>query len=156
EAALRFLIDLQAEDIASERSVAGCLAVAMGRVSWDSNQINRSVIIKLRGDYPEMSVFFAANLHLGKTRIIKSKKGEGYAVPAIPVPELVAANLAAERHWCFNFKALVGDKKDFQRMNYSKGGLQAMREAIKDADDQAIIGAFHEAWKRTMAALGDR
>lgn len=31
-----------------------------------------------------------------------------------------------------------------------------MKEAIKDADDQAIIRAFHEAWKRTMAALGDR
>lgn len=31
-----------------------------------------------------------------------------------------------------------------------------MKEAIKDADDQAIIRAFHEAWRRTMAAMGDR
>ena len=31
-----------------------------------------------------------------------------------------------------------------------------MQEAIKDVDDQAIIHAFHEAWTRTMAALGDR
>ena len=31
-----------------------------------------------------------------------------------------------------------------------------MKEAIKDADDQAIIRAFQEAWKRTMAALGER
>src|SRR2546423_1827379 len=31
EAALRFLIDLQAEDISSERSITGCLAVAMGK-----------------------------------------------------------------------------------------------------------------------------
>ena len=52
EAALRFLIDLQAEDITSERSVAGCLAVAMGKVAWDKNQLNRSVIIKLKGDLP--------------------------------------------------------------------------------------------------------
>lgn len=50
EAALRFLIDLQAEEVTSERSVAGCLAVAMGKVSWDANQINRSIIVKLKGD----------------------------------------------------------------------------------------------------------
>src|SRR5205085_12279697 len=122
EAALRFLIDLQADDIASERSVVGCLAIAMAKVSWDANQINRSFIFKLKGDYPEMAVFYAANQHLGKTKIIKSKKGVGYAIPASPVPELVAANLAAERHWCSNFKSLVSDKKDFQRMNYSQGG----------------------------------
>jgi CRISPR-associated protein Cas8a1/Csx13 len=153
---LRFLIDLQADDIASERSVAGCLAIAMGKVSWDANQINRSFIFRLKNDYPEIGVFYAANKFLGKTKIIKSKKGEGYAVPTSPVPELVAANLAAERHWCANFKSLVSDKKDFQRMNYSRGGLRAMKEANKDANDQAIIRAFHEAWRRTMAALGDR
>jgi CRISPR-associated protein Cas8a1/Csx13 len=68
----------------------------------------------------------------------------------------VAANLVAELHWCANFKSLVSDKKDFARMNFSHGGLKAMKKAIKDADDQAIIRAFHEAWKRTMAALGDR
>jgi CRISPR-associated protein Cas8a1/Csx13 len=156
EAALRFLIDLHADDISGERSVSGCLAVAMGKVSWDANQINRSFIVKLKGDYPEMAVFYAANQYLGGTKIIKSKKDEGYAVPASPVPELVAANLAAERHWLANFKFLAGDKKDFERMKFSRGGLKAMKEAIKDADDQAIIRAFHDAWKRTMAALGDR
>ena len=31
-----------------------------------------------------------------------------------------------------------------------------MKEAIRDVEDQAIIHAFHEAWKRTMAALGER
>jgi CRISPR-associated protein Cas8a1/Csx13 len=156
EAALRFLIDLHAEDIASERSVAGCLAVAMGKVSWDANQINRSQIIKLKADYPEIDVFYAANQELGKTKLIKSKKGEGFAVPASPVPELVAANLAAERHWCANFKTLVSDKQDFKSMSYAKGGLQAMKNAIHDADDQAIIHAFHEAWRLTMGAMGDR
>ena len=50
------------------------------------------------------------------------------------------------------FPSLVRDKKDFERMSFSHGGLKAMKEAIKDADDQAIIRAFHEAWKRTMAA----
>lgn len=156
EAALRFLIDLHAGDIASERSVTRCLAVAMGRVSWDSKQINRSFIVKLKDSYPEIGVFHEAYRHFAKARIIRSKKGEGYAIPASPVPELVAANLAAERHWCADFKSLVSDKKDFQRMHYSQGGLRAMKEAVKDADDQAIIRAFHEAWKRTMAALGER
>jgi len=128
----------------------------MGKVAWDANQINRSLIVKLNKAYPEMEVFRAANMQLGGSKIIKSKKGEGYAVPASPVPELVAANLAAERHWCAHFKSLVREKKDFERMRYAQGGLKAMKEAIKNADDQAIIRAFQEAWRLTMGALGER
>jgi CRISPR-associated protein Cas8a1/Csx13 len=156
EAALRFLIDLQAEDVASERSIKGCIAVAMGKVAWDANQINRSVVVKLKGDYQELDVFRAANTFLGHSKIIKSKKGDGYAIPTSAIPELVAANLAAERHWCAHFKTLISDKKDFERMRFAQGGLKAMKEAIKDADDQAIIRAFQEAWKLTMGALGER
>lgn len=157
EAALRFLVDCKAADLAEQyESVAGCLAVAMGKVSWDANQINRSQIFKLKGDYPEMAVFYAANQQLGQTKLIKSKKGEGFAVLASPVPELVAANLAAERHWCANFKTLVSDKQDFKSMSYAKGGLHAMKNAIHDADDQAIIRAFHEAWRRTMRNIFER
>lgn len=156
EAALRFLIDIKSEDISDYPSVAGCLAMAMGKVSWDANQINRSLIVKLKGDYPEMAIFREANQHLSKAKIIKSKKGEGYAVPASPIPELIAANLATKPHWCANFKTLVSDKKEFQRMNHSRGGLKAMKEAIKDEDDQAIIRAFHEAWRLTMKNLYKR
>ena len=36
---------------------------------------------------------------------------------------------------------------------FMQGGLKAMKEAIKDADDQAIIDAFHDAWRLTMRAL---
>lgn len=156
EAALRFLIDLHAEDVASERSVSGCLAIAMGKVPWDSKQINRSQIFRLKGDYPELGVFQAANQHLAKTRIIKTKEGEGFAVPASPVPELIAANLAAGRHWCAHFKALVSEKQEFQSISYAKGGLKAMKEAIRDADDQSLIRAFHEAWRRTMRNIYER
>src|SRR5262249_11687564 len=73
EAALRFLIDLNADDIESERSVAGCVAIAMGKVAWDANQINRSQIVKLKGDYAELNIFRAANRYLGNSKIIKSK-----------------------------------------------------------------------------------
>ena len=31
-----------------------------------------------------------------------------------------------------------------------------MKEAIKDADDQAIIRAFHDAWRLTMRTLYER
>jgi hypothetical protein len=31
-----------------------------------------------------------------------------------------------------------------------------MREAIKDADDQTIIRAFHEAWRLTMGEFSER
>ena len=48
EAALRFLIDLQAEEITSERSVAGCLAVAMGKVAWDNTLINKNGSFEVR------------------------------------------------------------------------------------------------------------
>ena len=155
-AALRFLIDIQAEEITSEHSVGGCQAVAMGKVAWDVKQINRSISVRLRGDYGEMDVFRAANTYLGGSKVLKSKKGDGYAIPSSPVPELVAANLAAEGHWCTHFKTLVSDKKEFAQMRYAQGGLKAMKEAIKSTDDQAIIRAFQEAWRLTMGAMGER
>ena len=156
EAALRFLIDIHAGVVTSKRSVAGCQAIAMGKVAWDKNQINRSISVKLRNDYPEIDVFKAANQYLGSSKLIKTKKGESFAIPASPVPELIAANLANERHWCSNFRYLVSDKKDFQRMQFSRGGLNQMVKAIKDEDDKAIIQAFHKAWGMTMGEIGER
>jgi len=156
EAALRFLLDLQADEVTSEKSVVSCIVVAMGKVSWDKNQINRSLIAKVRGDYAEIAIFKAAYQHLSISRIVKTKEGEGYALPSSPMPELVAANLAAERHWCMDFKALVSEKKDFERMLYSTKGLKTMKDVIKDADDKAIIRTFQEAWRFKMGALGER
>ncbi|MCP9495686.1 MAG: type I-MYXAN CRISPR-associated Cas8a1/Cmx1 [Pyrinomonadaceae bacterium MAG19_C2-C3] len=156
EAALRFLIDMQAADISSERSIAGCLAIAMGKVAWDANQVNRSMSVKLKSDYDELNIYRAAQGYLGNSKIVKSKKGDGYAIPASPVPELIAANLAAERHWCANFKSLVSEKKDFGYMRYAQGGLNKMKDAVKDADDKAIIRAFQDAWKMTMRGLYER
>lgn len=156
EAALRFLIDLQAEEVSSEKSVAGCVVIAMGKVAWDANQINRSLIAMVKGDYDELDVFRAAYHHLGKTITIKGNKGDAYAIPDSPVPELVARNLAEERHWCADFRSLVANKKDFQRMLFAKGGLNAMKDSIKDVNDRTVIQAFQEAWKYKMGALGKR
>ncbi len=156
EAALRFIIDIHAGDIAGERSLAGCQAIAMGKVAWDKNQINRSISVKLRGDYPDMEIFRAAYQNLGRSKLIKIAKGESFAIPGSPVPELVAANLAADRHWCAHFKDLVSEKKDFQRMLFSQKGLNKMAQAIKDDVDLAIIRAFHTAWEMTMGKLGER
>ena len=156
EAALRFLIDLQAEEVSSEKSVAGCVVVAMGKVAWDANQINRSMIATVKGDYYELDVFRAAYQHIGNAKIIKGRKGDDYAVPSSPVPELVAANLAAERHWCANFRSLVSEKKDFHRMLFLRGGLRAMQDSVKDTEDQAVIRAFQDAWKHKMGAIGER
>jgi CRISPR-associated protein Cas8a1/Csx13 len=152
EAALRFLTDLHSANITERASVANCLAIAMGKVSWDKNQINRSLVIKLNANYDELEVFQKASQELGKTKFLKSKKGEGFAIPASPIPELIAANLAAERHWCANFITLVSDKKDFTNILYSN----AMKEAIKDDDDQAIISVFQNAWRLKMKSLYKR
>ncbi|MFY9226887.1 MAG: type I-MYXAN CRISPR-associated Cas8a1/Cmx1 [Blastocatellia bacterium] len=156
EAALRFLIDLQTESITNERSVKGCQAIAMGKVAWDKNQVNRSISVSLENDYPELEIFQAAYKYLGTSKIIKTKKGENYAIPNSPVPELIAANLAAKRHWASHFINLVSDKKDFNNIRYSQGGLVAMKDAIKDEEDKLIIQVFQQAWKFTMGALYDR
>lgn len=153
EAALSFLLDLHSDQlIKSERSVAGCIAVAMGKVAWDKNQINRSLIAKVRDDYEEIAVFKAAR-RLGKSKVIKTKDGLNYVVRSSPLPELIAANLAAGKHWCANFKLLVSDKKDFQQMRFAREGLIAMKEKIESAIDQAVIHTFHEAWRLTMTGL---
>jgi CRISPR-associated protein Cas8a1/Csx13 len=157
EAALRFLIDLQAGDVTLESGVAGCIVVAMGKVSWDKNQINRSVIAGLKNHYAEMDVFRAADEHLGKSKVMKTNKGESFVIPETHIPELVAANLAAGRHWCAHFKELVEKKKDFENMSYyTHGGLKRMKEAVKDVTDQTLIRAFQEAWRLKMRALYER
>lgn len=156
EGALRFLIDLQAGDVTLEGGVTGCLAIAMGRVAWDNQQINRSVVVRLKSHYPEMNVFRAADEFLGKSKIIKTNKDQTYAIPQSQVPELVAANLAAHRHWCSNFKQLVEKKKDFQNLSYTHGGLKKMKEAVKDMTDQRFVQAFQEAWRLKMRALYER
>ncbi|HAX75933.1 MAG TPA: type I-MYXAN CRISPR-associated Cas8a1/Cmx1 [Cyanobacteria bacterium UBA11372] len=156
EAALRFLIDIQAGAISGKRSVVGCQAIAMGKVAWDKNQINRSISVKLRGEYPEIDVFRAAYSNLGQAKLVKTKKGESFAIPATTVPELVAANLAADRPWCAHFKDLVTKKKDFQRMQFARGGLNQMVKAIKDEVDLAVIQAFYDAWKRIRGQLWER
>ncbi len=156
EAALSFLIDLNADDISETECVSGCQVIAMGKVAWDKNQINRSISIKLRGRYAEINVFRAAKQYLGRSKLIKINGGRSYAIPNSPVPELVAANLAADRHWCANFTTLVSEKKDFNRMLFQRGGLNQMAKAIRDEDDKAIIKAFHKAWEMTMGELGER
>ncbi|TKD12811.1 type I-MYXAN CRISPR-associated Cas8a1/Cmx1 [Polyangium fumosum] len=157
EAALRFLLDWKVTEGVVERpSVAGCLAVAMGKVAWDKNQVNRSSSVRIGLQVPELNVFLAAVTHLGKPRMLRNQKGEGFAVPQSPVPELVASNLGVGRHWAAHFRALVEKKQDYERMRFAQGGLSKMKEAIEDEDDRAVIAAFHEAWNRTMGALGER
>lgn len=156
EAALRFLIDMYADDVASERGISGCQAVVMGKVPWDVNQKNRSMTVRVSGDYPEIAIFQVAYQYLGSSKFIKNKKGETFAVNNSAIPELIAANLAAERHWCSQFKVLVQTKDDFKRMGFSREGLSKMKEAVKNLDDRAIIRAFHKAWEMTMGQLGER
>jgi CRISPR-associated protein Cas8a1/Csx13 len=157
EAALRFLIDMQADDVISEHGVDGCLAVTIGKVAWDPKQNTRSVIAKIRGSYEELDVFKAAHQYLSRPRILKNKKGESFIALRSPIPELVAANLGADKHWCSHFSKLVRQREDFTViLRYMRGGLRAMKDAIRDADDQAVIGAFQEAWRRTMGEFKQR
>jgi CRISPR-associated protein Cas8a1/Csx13 len=156
EAALSFLLDMTAHDLERDRSIKGCQAIAMGKVAWDKNQINRSISVKVGGDYEELGVFRAAKQHLGKSKFIKMKDGKSFSVPDTSVPELIAANLAANRHWCSHFQELVAKKKDFRNLLFRKGGLHKVAQAIKDKEDIAIIRAFHKAWEMTMGQLGER
>ena len=156
EAALSFLLDMTAQDIEREKSIKGCQAIAMGKVAWDKNQINRSISVKVGGDYEELGVFRAAKQYLGNSKFIKRKDGKSFSIPDTSIPELIAANLAADQHWCSYFKELVAEKKDFRNLLFKKGGLHKVAQAIKNKEDIAIIGAFHKAWEMTMGQIGAR
>jgi CRISPR-associated protein Cas8a1/Csx13 len=157
EAALSFLLDMTAqEDLGRERSIKGCQAIAMGKVAWDKNQINRSISVKIGGDYEELSVFRAAKQYLGKSKFIKMKDGKSFSVPDTSIPELIAANLAANQHWCNHFKELIAEKKDFRNLLFRKGWLHKVTKAIKDKEDISIIRAFHKAWQITLAQIYER
>ncbi|HKZ79846.1 MAG TPA: type I-MYXAN CRISPR-associated Cas8a1/Cmx1 [Pyrinomonadaceae bacterium] len=160
EAALRFLIDLKAFDVTREKGVKGCLAITMTKVAWDKKQFNRSMIARLRDNYPELNVFLAANQYLGGHRTHKNRKDETQVWLNNYVPALIAGNLAAEpkRHWCAKFNTLVNNEKDFKQMlaKNVREGLRMIKEEVRDTDDQLIIDIFHKAWNRTMGAMGER
>ncbi len=158
EAAMRFMIDLRGSESVEELGVSGAKVYAMGKVPWDSNQQNRSWIarIDLPSRYPDFAVFEAAEGTLGRPKIIKTKKGEPFAVPASPLPDLIAANLASGGHWSDGFRELVAKKKDFVDLSYRREGLKAMRAAIQDEIDQLIISLFQEAWDIKRHALSER
>jgi len=156
EAALSFLIDIEADNIATTPGVDGCQVIAMGKVAWDKNQINRSISVKVGGYYEEIRVFRAAKQYLSKSKFIKMKDGKSFSVPDNPLPELIACNLAARQHWCNHFKELVADKNDFRNLLFRKRGLHQVVKAIKDTEDIAIIRAFHKAWEMIMGQLGER
>jgi CRISPR-associated protein Cas8a1/Csx13 len=157
EAALRFLIDLRGLDSAERLGVSNLQVVAMGKVAWDKNQQNRSWIARVEPRrLKELGVFEAAASHLGHAKWIKAEKGDSFAIPESPLPELVAANLASGDHWCAHFCDLVANKQDFMNVGIRREGLQAMRDAIQDPVDQLVIQRFQKAWEMTMAALGKR
>jgi len=156
EGALRFLLDLRLAEALHEEGVSGCQAIVMGKVAWDSNQINRSMSIKIGLDYPEIDVFRAANEKRDSTRLLRTKKKEGFIVPTNHIPELVATNLAHGRHWCTNFISLMKEQEDFSKMLFAREELIRMKTAIKDEVDIAIINAFHDAWNHTMWQLYER
>lgn len=158
DAALRFLLDLRLADKLEDedKSVSGCQAIAMGKVAWDPKQINRSMSIRVKVDYDEIDVFKAAVEYLGKVKVLKTEKGEGYAVPTSDVPELIATNLAKGIHWCSNFKSLMDNQNAAKRLSFMREGFIAMKSAIKNQEDRAIIDAFHDAWRRTLGTIGER
>jgi CRISPR-associated protein Cas8a1/Csx13 len=160
EAAMRFLIDLRGQESVEELSVSGAQVYAMGKVPWDSNQQNRSWIaqIKLPSQYPGFAVFEAAAGTLGRAKIIKTKKGEPFAVPSSPLPDLIAANLASGGHWSDGFQELVAKKKDFVDLSYRREGLRAMNDAIRERDeeDRLVIRYFQKAWSMKMGSLAER
>jgi len=157
EAALRFLIDLRGLDAANFLGVSNFQVVAMGKIAWDKNQQNRSWIARVMPDrLKELGVFEAAASQFGNAKWIKTEKGDSFAVPESPVPELVAANLASDDHWCAHFRDLVAKKQDFLNMGFRREGLRVMRDAIQDPADQLVIRRFQKAWEMTMGALGER
>lgn len=154
EAALKFQIDLATEDVTSHPAVRGCLAIAMGKVAWDKNQINRSAIVATGAAYGEMPLFREA-CEGSRAKIIPTQSGDSYAIPASPLPELIAGNLASGRHWSARLRELVSTKKDFRNLGYLHGGLVKMNAAIRSEIDHLIIDAFHDGWKRSMASIYD-
>lgn len=155
EAGLRCLLDLNA--VRPDRpTIYAVQAVAMGSVPWDKNQQNRSFHVRMRHDHAEIELYRVAQEQIGRAKVIPVRDGGMFLVPCSPVPELIAANLGAEQHWCNGFRQLVQTAKDFKAILYTRKELNLMTEVIQDPRDKALIDAFHEAWSRRQGRLGER
>lgn len=157
EAALRFLLDFRvAETLFQESCVSECQTIAMGKVAWDKNQINRSLSTKVKTDYPDIQIFDAADWYWKNRKRLESSEGHTFVVPRSALPELIAANLCAGRFWYSRFYSIVSEKKSMRQLLFEKEGLIAMKNAIQDEDDLAVINAFHDAWRWKMRTLYER
>lgn len=164
EAALRLAIELTVQDMhdlaepGSIRSIDGCLAVTMGKVAWDRNQVNRSGTVRVQppGRYPEIDVFRRALGSLGGLRTFRTAQGQSFVVPDTHVPALVATNLAREHHWARGFAELAAEQRQFRHLSFRQRGLSNMKAAIRDEDDRVVLDVFHEAWRERMRQMYDR
>jgi CRISPR-associated protein Cas8a1/Csx13 len=161
EAAMHFLLQMEANRIVKRRGVkaggvGGCLTFSMGKVPWDKNQMNRSLTKEIRWDYEEREVFRAAKSSvLGQNRIVV-KEDKVYVFPASAVPALIAANLGSGQPWYAGLANLMAEQKDFNRLMSMRGGFREMYDQIRNEQDRMFIETFHEAWRRTLAQLGER
>ncbi|HJV47154.1 MAG TPA: type I-MYXAN CRISPR-associated Cas8a1/Cmx1 [Bacillota bacterium] len=159
EAALQFMLDIRVTDDLDylSKGVDGCLTICMGRVAWDKNQINRSAVQRIRSHYEQLGIFIAAkDSLLGEIKTLITDQGEAYSIPASVIPSLTASNLVTGSHWARGFAHVVKEQKEFKQLLYMKEGFVKMNSAINLEEERALIDAFHEAWERTMAQLGDR
>ncbi|HUC93259.1 MAG TPA: type I-MYXAN CRISPR-associated Cas8a1/Cmx1 [Paenibacillus sp.] len=159
EAAVHFLVGRTVGDRIDKdfMGVRGFQTVAMGKVAWDGNQNNRSSMRAIRLHYDEIDIYrAAAGSRLNEKRKIPLKTGDTFVKPATRFPALIAANLAADRHWCDGLKEWIGEQSEFRQLKYMREGLVRMKNAIRNEQDKAIVEAFHEGLRRMYGQKGDR
>ena len=125
EAAMRFLMDHRGIETVEKRGISGAHVYAMGDVAWVPNQQNRSWVarVKTPSEYPDFGVFEAADRTLGRAKIIQTKNGP-FAIPGSPLPDLIAANLAAGRPVVRRLPRSRGQEEGLCGPQLSTGGIE--------------------------------
>jgi len=159
EAALRVLVELEAENVIHDLGAVGCRVFSFGTVPWSNQQKTRVEILDVRpGAGQDLRPFKTAQNFFPIKRIKPEKGDPFWDVPQ--VPELVARNTVEGRPWWRGFAEFVADKERREHVfRYEKGGLAKMvedQDVFPKGPERIFVEACHEAWRRRMAQLGER
>lgn len=161
EAGLRVIAELDAAGLLPLLGSASCRVISFGVVPWSKQLKTRVELFDVRARPGRLHAYRLCQ----NCMALQLKRPEGaepfWDVPQ--VPDLVAANVVADRPWWFGFAGFIADRARGRHVfEWERKGLAVMVDETIGSHDNAkspehvFVMACHEAWHRRLGQLGDK